>query len=537
MRHLLYFLSLALLAGCADMGPSISSPNENESPLRLPPLASAGADREILWGYPNRLMGGGTTHPMGKRFDVHWEQLTGDPVELSNAAALSPTFLAPLDEQDLIFELVADDGTWRTTDEVRLVVTRSPSARAPRLRAGPDRHIDFNATAAVEPEDVATMVPDTVSVTWEAIVPEVSPQILVGAPASDLGATLFRLTGEREGLRSAVDYLLLYPFDDEQIGETAPLCNIEAPEMIGPGESFVLDATGSSDSNGDEITFRWEQTHGPSLLTGDEWKNTVRIESPLCAEELVFRAYAQDALLESAPAEVSIVVAPRHVTTPEVAPKYETRTHPGNNVWIDALARDPMAGAGYVFDWSQTRGLPLEPELLEGGRFLRFAAPVEPAELAFAVIARLPDNGATIESAPAVSRVSVVSAFDNLSPEIYLCASSLNPTTDAEVVVTARIADPEADTLATVVWSSETDKVEVNVVLVEIPPESINETDLCGFERTPTELVAGTALVATYQVELTTPEVEATITIELEVCDDLGACGEGEIEIVAAEHP
>jgi len=79
-----------------------------------PPTANAGQDQTTSRGQTLTLDGSGSMDPDDGLASVWWTQTRGTPVELSDPAALRPTFTAPTlegDQEALTFELTVLDKT------------------------------------------------------------------------------------------------------------------------------------------------------------------------------------------------------------------------------------------------------------------------------------------------------------------------------------------------------------------------------------------------------------------------------------------
>ena len=398
------------------LGQSVDSPGPaptEDAQLWLPVLVSAGADQEILRGYPAQLDGRATWHPAGKVVKrVQWTQKSGPLVYLSNYNNLAPTFIAPLDETELSFTLDAQDDHWQTSDEVRLFVRREPSRLPPRVAAGANRYVEFGERSQPSDEDIEPYLESGVETSWELMTPE-----WIGADPEPEGWSIglpdiYRLDGVRDGLSSAPDYLLLRPFDSEKTGQRAPTSSLVGPEQVLANVGFELDAGASSDTNGDRLRWRWEQTRGDPLMPAGVPDSFVWLTAPARPQEIAFRVFVRDEMLESAPAEVRLIVSTE--AQPIVMPGTDQRARPDREVVLDALGGlpNPSPPATCTFTWVQTRGAEVTLTLEEQGRIARFEGPVAPDELAFAVVAT--DNG--LDSNPAVVRVTMVEADDNLPP-------------------------------------------------------------------------------------------------------------------------
>ncbi len=533
-RSITYIALAACLSACGAVAESIDAAGggDEELPVILPVLANAGADREILRGYTARLDGRGTRVPAGATLTVHWEQIEGPQVFLSNVADLSPSFVAPLDEVRLSFRLTTDDGHWVTTDEVTLFAKKSPLRRAPRLRAAADRYVDFGEELEPQHDDVVQVAPEGTPFVWSEVLATPSAAAALGAEqASELTARIYKVEAEADGLHSAPDHLVLLPFDQARRGEVPPTCGLSAPAVVQPGQSVTLDAA-CSDANNDGLGFRWEQLGGepvtlPTAKSGP-------ITAPARVGELVFRVAATDGGLESSVADVVVVVSPSEgATAPEVAPRHELMAHAGNKVWIDAL---PSVGDGAsldfmmvaadapVYTWTQTFGPALSPSYEAGGRVMWFAAPVLPGtdaiELAFAVAAE--QDG--IASTPATTRITVLPETTNVEPQVELCAPTSVPSAEQPVSVAVRVVDPEGDTLVAPIWGD-------TVGLVENPPDATPPNCVVAGDP-PASWQEGDVPTLTVSVPAAAPG--ESVTVDVVICDALGECGQASAVIATA---
>lgn len=503
--------------------------------LVLPPLANAGPDLEILRGFPHRLQGIGTFHPARRFFDVEWQQVAGEPVSLSNATELSPGFVAPLQEQTLTFRLSVDDGEWVTTDDVSLHISAQPRGHRIGVRAGPDRFLHAGEDAAPKDEDFADATPQEAELLWR----QVRPTASVGSKEADmdsLAATIFALTA-RHDWDSAPDYLLLFPNEDGAAGGQAPVASVDAPGVTLPGHSLTLDASGSSDANGDQVSFRWEQTAGAQLLKERATDAVIELIAPTVPQQIALRVYVSDGLLESAPVEASIVVtAGENVDTPEVAPHPTLRAHRNNRVWLDALGGlVPQEGADpLTFTWEQTLG----PEVAltqDSTRYATFSAATvldalhvsyfsdeAPIDLAFAVVAQ--SHG--VESAPSVTQVTLLPETDNMPPTAMLCASTLTPEPGETVIVGAAIRDAEADPLGEIGWLLSPETVDLRPASSAsqgaIPdPPCLSGADLDPSAEHDTKL----------RMSFVAPSNSTPVKVTLSACDTLEACGSHTLQL------
>jgi hypothetical protein len=523
-RLLLALLALrgaAACGGAADVS-SLGADKTSDLAPSLPALANAGADREILRGYQASLDATGTYHPARARFSVLWEQISGPRVFLSNVAELTPSFMAPLDECALAFRLTADDGHFVTTDEVTLLVRRTPSHTAPRVRAGADRFLDYGVAAEPGAADIVQMAPDDATSAWEHVVAQRSPALVGDSPA--LLGELFRLSARAAGLDSAPDYLVLWPFSEPMRGERPPIGSAETTLVVEPGAPFTLDASGSSDPNGDAISLRWVQLRGDRMLAAAVVDRVVSLTAPWHPQELAFRLMASDGVLESAPVDVTVLVRMAVGAMP-AAPgnNVDLRAHPGNAVRLEAMPATSRSGGDETFAWLQTVGLPVTLAVDGDGEVAHLVAPsiTEPsADLAFAVVSRCGE----MTSDPAVVRLTVIPPQDNEPPTITLCPSTTAPVAGQVVGIRVALADPENDRLASLQWRAPD--------ALGLAPATESQTSWsCTTESAPDLPLEDGFPSSWMTVSFVAPASGTQTTLALDVCDELGACGQAGVTV------
>ncbi len=485
--------------------------------LDLPALVSAGADRDILRGYPAVLDGSGTMHPTKSIcrdpaesppdcVAVRWQELPQSTVFLSNASDLCPVLVAPLEEGVLRFKIVADTGTWTSEDEVVLHVRAAPSRVSPRVRAVADRYLAYREAAAPDAQDIRGTLGAGVTARWEPI----SAQHRDAAP---MPAAVFKLIGEQDGLASAPDHLVLYPFHADTTGHNAPNANLEGPSLVAPGEVFSLDATSSTDVNDDALRWRWVETQGDAILppgTAGAW---VALSAPHRPQAIAVSVYVHDGVLESAPAELNVIVG-QGLSEPALYPTPDLRTRPGRQVVLDALGGIPVAvGAGArSYTWQQTVGAPALWSAYNSGQGILVIAPDALGQLAFAVTAA--EDG--VESAPAVIVVNVVGAQENTAPEVLLSAPrAVVAYTQADVLGT--LSEPEGDRITSTHWRIE------------------------GYDAGGQPVGVSMTLISDYDadsgaqpyIRVDAPAPGATVEVELIACDEFALCAAANLEILS----
>lgn len=506
---------LLLMAGCG-VAPGvhiIDDPPSHVVSVSLPVMVSAGADREVLAGDRVCLDGRGTYQPLGQSYSVIWERVAGEPVFLSNIADTAPCFVAPLTDQTLTFRLSADDGTWITTDTVTLRVRQRPERAAPLVLAGPDRYTTDGGPQVPGEADVLAVSDAGSEVRWEAVVPQPSAGVQETLGLAG-GAVVYRVTATTaDGMGSMPDYLVLWPPDGDA-ARVAPHSRLSSATTVAPAAPLLLDAAASFAASGDAIRWRWSQTCGEPTLFNPGDASRVGLTAPHRPQQLCFRVYARDNLLESAATEVRVeVTADGNMRAPQAMPLPSIKTHPNNPLSLDALATadSDITDGRASFTWLQTIGQQVTTSSLDAGQHLTFAAPPAAGTLAFRVYGSQ-DN---IDGASRVAVVSVLDPNTNSEPTVTLCASTLTPASGETVTVTANVADPEGDALATPIWGN-----APNGVVTPSPSTAVSAVP-CGSLRPATYGSPVTAFGASF----TAPAAGTPFVVTLTLCDHLNACG------------
>ncbi len=247
----------------------------------------------------------------------------GDPIELryqwrkngvAIAGATNPTLDLAVpgngDKGDAIsVRVVAFDGYVegdpRTSSQVTIV--NSPPAFAQDL---PDRTdpegttVDFTAGATDPDGDPLTYgaagLPP--GVTIGASDGRVQGTIAGGASASSPYATTVTVT---DGVAPAVNDAFTWTVSAAPL---PPVANAGPDQTVGSGQSFTLDASGSSDPEGGPLTYLWQQIGGPAAVIRDEDGVVTLVDGVTGPATLTFRVTVTDSDGLSASDEVTVTV-------------------------------------------------------------------------------------------------------------------------------------------------------------------------------------------------------------------------------------
>ncbi|GIW70670.1 MAG: hypothetical protein KatS3mg102_0212 [Planctomycetota bacterium] len=228
-------------------------------------LADAGPDQTVDEGALVQL--DGCSSVPGASYQ--WEQIAGEPqVVLSDPTDCRPTFTAPLISGEsvvLTFRLTVSLGEQSATDTVDITVRNTN--QQPVAVAGPDQLVNEGSTVTLDGSKSYDPDGDSLSYSWVQILRSSEPAVVLSgadsptatflAPEVPNGQTLvlaFELTVS-DGELSATDQVVVTvePVNHPPIADAGP------DQTVPAGERVYLDATRSSDPDGDQLSYLWEQ--------------------------------------------------------------------------------------------------------------------------------------------------------------------------------------------------------------------------------------------------------------------------------------
>jgi hypothetical protein len=283
----LYAFTFTLNGGCGDgvtvsvsvsNGASGTYPANIQCSGNLAPTANAGADQTVIEGTTVTLDGSGSTDPDGNTLTYSWAQTSGTTVTLSDKNVAKPTFTAPsistTEREILSFELTVSDGKGGTSkDSVTIVVeddapVASLTANPTTINEGETSELDASGSSSgigISRYEFTQIAGTQGTITQDSTNPAratfTAPQVV-----ADETATIQVTVTDNDGDSSIATADIAVTNTNQ-----APVAQLTAnPTTINEGETSALDASGSSDPDGDPLTYSWSQTAGtPGRITVD----------------------------------------------------------------------------------------------------------------------------------------------------------------------------------------------------------------------------------------------------------------------------
>ena len=341
------------------------------------PTANAGSDFSIPEGAPAMLDGSGSSDPEGGALAFVWRQTGGSPaVTLRGASTATPTFTALRVRADaaLTFMLtVTDPGGASATDSVTVTVLDNapppsppspppppPRNAPPTADAGGDIAVDEGAAATLDGSGSSDPENGALAFVWAQIggAPTV---VLAGAdmasatftvPNLEADAVLtFRLTVTDPGGVSASDTANVTVSADND----APTADAGSDFGVSDGDTAALDGSGSSDPEGETLTYSWTQTGTPTAaLTGANTAAPTFTAPQLAADaSLTFRLTVTDPGGLSATDTATVTVSADD-DAPITSAGDDFTTYEGDTVTLDGGGSSDPEGGTLTYAWTQT---------------------------------------------------------------------------------------------------------------------------------------------------------------------------------------
>jgi len=322
------------------------------------PTARAGADQTVNEGAVVSLSGAASTDPEAQGLTYQWSQTAGPTVALSSSTAVAPTFTAPegLSNTSVTFQLTVSDGVNTSVDSVTIAINRDNDA--PAANAGADQTVDegtlvsLSASGSSDPEGqgltyqwVQTSGPTVTLSSGSSASPTfTAPQGLLNTSVT------FQLTVS-DGVNTSIDSVTIAINSDND----APAANAGADQTVDEGALVSLSASGSSDPEGQGLTYQWVQTAGPAVVLSSSTSSSPSFVAPngISNTSVTFQLTVSDGANTSV--DTVTVAINCDDDAPAVDAGADQRVAPTTRVTLAATASDPE-NQGLTYTWTQISG-------------------------------------------------------------------------------------------------------------------------------------------------------------------------------------
>jgi hypothetical protein len=268
-----YVASLAVSDGVLFSAPASVSVTVEEK--NLPPTADAGAPQSVLVGAVVKLDGLGSSDPNRDPLKYKWVMVSapvGSAADVSPKDAVRTTFTADLPGVYVVGLAVSDDRLF--SEMVAVTITASAANGAPTALAGAAQNVLKGASVGLDGSGSSDPNGDALNYRWS----------LVSAPAGS-AATLNNTAAAKPTFSADVSgvYVLSLVVSDGLLSSAPstvtvtasssnlpPVANAGTEQTVRVGDVVNLSGSGSTDANGDVLTYLWTWTSNPgnAILTG-----------------------------------------------------------------------------------------------------------------------------------------------------------------------------------------------------------------------------------------------------------------------------
>ncbi len=273
-----------------------------------PPIANAGADQTVATGSRVQLDGSTSFDADADPLTYVWSLVStpnGSTTTLSASDIVNPTF-TPDTDGDYVIRLIVNDGS-NDSNPDELVVTSTNDNVPPVAHAGVDQNVAVGATVTLNGSMSSDANDDAITYSWSlTTVPSGSSASLSSTnsitPTFDAdveGTYIAQLVvndGEVDSPPNTVTIVAT-------LNNVPPVANAGPDQPVQTGDMVILDGTGSSDADGDTITYNWTITAKPagSTATLDDSSSDIPIFTADLDGTYVIQLMVNDGNVDSAP--------------------------------------------------------------------------------------------------------------------------------------------------------------------------------------------------------------------------------------------
>ncbi|HET8891811.1 MAG TPA: PKD domain-containing protein [Candidatus Angelobacter sp.] len=343
-----YTVQLIVNDGLVDSSPSTVTISTKNSP----PVANAGPDQTITTGAMVQLDGSRSTDVDGDALTYSWSFVSvpaGSTATLSNSHIVNPTFVADK-KGSYTVQLVVNDGTFNSApSQVSISDVNSP----PVANAGAAQTVVSHTLVTLDGSRSTDVDGDSLTYTWSILnAPAGSAAVL-----SDVHAVKPTFTVDLLG-----DYVIQLIVNDGTVNSTPatvtittenspPVANAGPAQTVPLGSVVTLDGTGSSDVDGQTLTYAWSILSTPANSTATLNLPTSGTPTFIAdkAGNYVIQLIVNDGILNSQPATVMIsTINSIPVANPGAAQSVES----GSMVALDGSGSSDADGDPLTFTWA-----------------------------------------------------------------------------------------------------------------------------------------------------------------------------------------
>ena len=323
------------------------------------PTANAGPDQSVLKNTLVTLDGSGSSDSDGGTLTYQWTVPAG--VTLSSNSAQKPTFTAPdvTVNTDYTFTLVVNDGQVNSpADQVKITVLRGNLA--PTANAGTDQTVNENTTVTLDGTTSTDPDGDALTYLWTAPAGIILSATTASKPtftAPEVSADTqytFSLVVNDGTANSVANQVIITV---KQVNK-APTANAGPDQSVLKNTLVTLDGSGSSDPDGNTLTYQWTAPAGITLSSTSAQKPTFTAPDVTVNSDYTFTLVVNDGQVNSPADQIKITVL-RGNLAPTANAGTDQPVNEGFTVSLDGSASSDPDGNALTFFWTAPTGITL----------------------------------------------------------------------------------------------------------------------------------------------------------------------------------
>ena len=242
-----------------------AAPAENQ-----PPVANAGPAQSVSVGATVTLNGSGSNDPDGDLLTYAWSFVSrpgGSTATLTNPTTVQPTFVTDA-AGNFVVQLIVNDGTVNSAPATVTIAAAPAANQPPVANAGPAQSVSVGATVTLNGSGSNDPDGDLLTYAWSFVSrPAGSAATLANATsvnptfaADSAGSYVVQLLVNDGTVNSAPATVII----GAAVANQPPVANAGPAQSVTVGATATLDGSGSSDPDGNSLTYAWAFVSRPA---------------------------------------------------------------------------------------------------------------------------------------------------------------------------------------------------------------------------------------------------------------------------------
>ncbi|HET9306133.1 MAG TPA: PKD domain-containing protein, partial [Candidatus Sulfotelmatobacter sp.] len=318
----------------------------------LPPIANAGQPQSVYQGQTVQLNGSGSTDPAGLPITYQWSFASrpdGSNATLAGATTPTPTFIADKSGKYIV-QLIVNNGVFDSTPST---VTITTSNAPPVANAGPNQSVAVHTTVQLDGSGSTDVDGDSLTYSWSFV------SVPTGSKAAFSNPNVVNPTFFVDLSGNYVAQLIVNDGSQDSTGSTVAISTINTPPVAnaGPNQTITvtgtvqLDGSGSTDVDGNPITYSWVFLSVPAGSHAT-LVNPNAVNPTFMADVLgmyIVQLTVNDGIVNSTPATVTISSS----DVPPIAnPGLAQTANVGSIVNLDGSASSDSDNQPLTYQWA-----------------------------------------------------------------------------------------------------------------------------------------------------------------------------------------